>query len=177
MKRFSLPIPSGWRNPKRLPIPTHAELVERVAELMERVASQDVKLGRLERKIVRWLADPLINEPNLDDFTPDGKGYLIPRAVVAHPTKEDLAAVKHLDVEAGAVQPLQRRELVASGPVPVSERPWACNGWCNANGKCWWHPARGPANWRLVDPTIVQAGWLLPHFAIPVIPVSEGGQP
>ena len=46
MKRFSLPIPSAWRNPKRRPIPTHAELVERVAALMERVARQDVRLLR-----------------------------------------------------------------------------------------------------------------------------------
>ena len=40
MKRFSLPIPFAWRDPKSLPIPTHAELVEKVAVLMERVASQ-----------------------------------------------------------------------------------------------------------------------------------------
>ena len=143
---------------------------------MERVARQDVKLGRLERKIVRWLADPLINEPSLDDFTPDGRGYMIPRAVVVHPTEADLAALEHLKTEPGVVQPLQPGEAIAPIPTPVSERPWALEGWRNANGECWWHPARGPGHWRMVDPTIVQAGWLLPYYAIPAIPSPEGDQ-
>jgi hypothetical protein len=175
MKRFFLSFLSGWRNPKE-PIQTHAELVERVAVLMERVARQDVKVAQLERKIVRWLADPLINEPNLDDFTPDGSGYLIPRAVVMHLTEAELAALKHLKTEPGVVQPLQPGEVIAPIPTPVSERPWELNGWLNSNGECWWSPRKGPAYWRMVDPTFVQAGWLLPHHAIPAIPSIEGDQ-
>ena len=194
MKCFSLPIPSAWRNPKRLPIPTHAELVERVAVLMERVARQDVRLRRLTRWHCQVTGDPPVNEtgncnsfldPSLgrpwqesEDFVPDGTGYLIPRAVVSHPTKEDLAALERLKAEPGVVQPLQPGEVIAPIPTPVSERPWALEGWRNANGECWWSPT-GPAHWRMVDPTFIPPGWLLPHYAIPVIPVApspEGGQ-
>ncbi|MCE2836594.1 MAG: hypothetical protein LW834_06500 [Cyanobium sp. 49614_E6] len=188
MKRFSLPIPSAWRNPKRLPIPTHAELVERVAVLMERVARQDVRLGRFECRLEAIGAgnrdrffDPALGRPwqESEDFVPDGSGYMIPRAVVMHLTEADLAALEHLKTEPGVVQPLQPGEVIAPIPTPVSERPWALEGWRNASGECWWSPRKGPAYWRMVDPTFVQAGWLLPHYAIPVIPVApspEGGQ-
>ncbi|MCE2836637.1 MAG: hypothetical protein LW834_06715 [Cyanobium sp. 49614_E6] len=187
MKRFSLPIPSGWRNAKKLPIPTHAELVERVAVLMERVARQDVKLGRLEQKIVRWLADPLINEPNLDDFTPDGRGYMIPRAVVAHPTEADLAALEHLKTEPGVVQPLQPGDVIAPTPIEARERPWEWANWLHPEGGwCWYHQGASscrPPRWHQLNPVVDLAvesdGWMLPHYAIPEIPAApspEGGQ-
>lgn len=176
MKRFSPSIPSAWRNAKRLLIPTHAELVERVAVLTERVARQNVRLGRLKQKIVRWSAVLLINKPNLDDLTPDGRGYMIPRAVVAHPAEADLAGLERLKVEPVVYQNLVPEEVFAPHPTPVSEGAWVLEGWRNANGECWWSPQKGPAHWRMVNPTFVQAGWLLPHYAIPVIPSSEGGQ-
>ena len=137
MKRFSLPIPSAWRNPKRLPIPTHAELAERVAVLMERVACQDVRLRRLTRWHCQVTGDFPVNE------TGNCNSFLDPN--LGRPWQEE----------------------VGLAPVAVSARPWVLEGWRNADGKCWWHPARGPAHWRLVDPTIAQAGWLLPHYAIP----------
>ena len=189
MKRFSLPIPSAWRNAKKLPIPTHAELVERVAMLMARVASQDAWLGHIDRRLVsvetgnrnRFL-DPNLGRPwqESEDFVPDGRGYMIPRAVVFRPTEADLADLERLKAEPGVVQALQPGEVIEPSPTQASKRPWLLEDWCNANGECWWSPRHGPACWRMVNPTFVQAGWLLPHFAIPVIPVApspEGGQP
>lgn len=195
MKNF-LPIPSGWRDIEKRPIPTHAELTKRVAVLMEHVCRHDLRIQRLGERVARQektSGDPPVNEtgncnsfldPNLgrpwqesDDFTPDGRGYLIPRAVVMHLTEEDLAALEHLKTESGVVQPLQPGEVIAPIPTPVSERPWEREGWCNALGKCWWQPPASPGHWHLVEPgQWLRTGWLLPHYAFPVIPVAEGGR-
>ena len=172
MKRFSLPIPSNWRNPKRLPISTHVELVERVAALMERVASQDAWLGHIDRRLVS------VETGNRNRFLDPSLGRpWIPRAVVFRPTKEDLVDLERLEAKPGVVQPLQPGEVTAPIPTPVSERPWEGEGWCNALGKCWWQPPASPGRWYLVEPRQwLRAGWLLPHYALPVIPAPEGGQ-
>jgi hypothetical protein len=96
-----------------------------------------------------------------------------PRAVVVHLNKVEMAALEDLKVEPFVYQNLQLGEVFTPPPTPVNKRPWEREGWRNANGECWWSPRKGPAHWRMVDPTIVQAGWLLPHYVIPVIP---GGQ-
>ena len=59
-------------------------------------------------------------------------------------------------------------------PVPVSERPWEREGWCDMDGECWWCPPVGPAYWNMVNPAIVYGGWLLPHWAIHQPP--QGGE-
>ena len=63
-------------------------------------------------------------------------------------------------------------------PVPVRERPWEREGWCDAEGRCWWGRIEGnPANpeWFLAGlPEIEEfyeiGDWvvLLPHHALPV---------
>ena len=69
-------------------------------------------------------------------------------------------------------------------PVPVSERPWKREGWCDADGRCWWgRPSDELCNsdWFLAtraeveefcdcSPPVVS----LPHHALPVpAPSSE----
>ncbi len=196
MKRFSLPIPSAWRNPKRLPIPTHAELVERVAVLMERVARQDVRLGRFECRLEAIGAgnrdrffDPALGRPwqESEDFVPDGSGYMIPRAVVMHLTEADLAALEHLKTEPGVVQPLQPGDVIAPTPIEARERPWEWANWLHPEGGwCWYHQGASscrPPRWHQLNPVVDLAvesdGWMLPHYAIPEIPAApspEGGQ-
>ena len=135
-------------------------------------------------KLLNWIAglQPTSNKRVPREEDPPGlvqsevRGYLIPRAVVVHPNKVEMAALEHLKVEPVVYQNLQLGEVFTPPPTPVSKRPWALEGWRNANGECWWSPRKGPAYWRMVDPTLVQAGWLLPHYAIPVIPGIEGGQ-
>ena len=58
-------------------------------------------------------------------------------------------------------------------PVPVSDRPWEREGWCDAEGECWWRDRRDPAWWTKADPRMVYDGWLLPHWAIPQPPQGE----
>jgi hypothetical protein len=61
-------------------------------------------------------------------------------------------------------------------PVPVSERPWEREGWCDLDGECWWGcELCGVASWAMVNPARVDAGWLLPHHALPV-PGAEVSQ-
>jgi hypothetical protein len=83
-----------------------------------------------------------------------------------------------LTAEAGELLAYARAVLArwhrpAIEPVPVSERPWEREGWCDAEGQCWWwcHHyeswvlADGPAHYRLS----------LPYRAMPV-PTTEGHQ-
>jgi hypothetical protein len=59
-------------------------------------------------------------------------------------------------------------------PVPVSERPWEREGWCDLDGECWWGcELCGVASWVMVNPARVDAGWLLPAHVLP-IPAPKG---
>jgi hypothetical protein len=54
-----------------------------------------------------------------------------------------------------AAELLQRQALV---PVSVSERPWEREGWCNAEGRCWWGRGESDdwsADWTLATPEAV----------------------
>jgi hypothetical protein len=51
-------------------------------------------------------------------------------------------------------------------PVPVSERPWEREGWCDAEGRCWWWCHRHES-WELDDgPAHYRHS--LPHNALPI---------
>lgn len=57
-------------------------------------------------------------------------------------------------------------------PVPVGERPWEREGWCDTEGNLWAeHISRGgTASWRYVSRDFL-GGWCercLPHWALPV---------
>lgn len=51
-------------------------------------------------------------------------------------------------------------------PVPVSERPWEREGWCDARGLCWWSLGT-TERWTLCRPHGRTVGWMLPAHAIP----------
>jgi hypothetical protein len=63
-------------------------------------------------------------------------------------------------------------------PVPVSQRPWEREGWCDADGRCWWGRVEGhPGNpeWFLATREEISdfyeiGDWcvLLPHHALPL---------
>jgi hypothetical protein len=63
-------------------------------------------------------------------------------------------------------------------PVPVTERPWEWEGWCDAEGRCWWGRVEGnPGNpeWFLAGLSEIEGfyeigDWivLLPHHALPI---------
>jgi hypothetical protein len=43
-------------------------------------------------------------------------------------------------------------------PVPVSERPWERDGWCDEQGQCWWFNPGQPA---MSNPHIATSSWRL----------------
>jgi hypothetical protein len=67
-------------------------------------------------------------------------------------------------------------------PVPVSERPWEREGWCDAEGRCWWgRPSEELCNsdWFLATRSEVEEFCedclptvSLPHYALPVPEVT-----
>ena len=73
---------------------------------------------------------------------------------------------------------LSRWGRPAIEPVPVAERPWEREGWCDAEGRCWWGRVEGnPGNpeWFLAGLSEIEGfyeigDWivLLPHHALPV---------
>ena len=69
----------------------------------------------------------------------------------------------------------------APAPVPVAERPWERDGWCDAEGRCWWFaPVEAmpggfrSAGWGLYRPAPADEDThCLPHWAIPQPPQGE----
>jgi hypothetical protein len=58
-------------------------------------------------------------------------------------------------------------------PVPVAERPWEREGWCDAEGRCWWFNHAGIPEWQLASDG-PYGDFSLPHHALPV-PGAEVG--
>jgi hypothetical protein len=63
-------------------------------------------------------------------------------------------------------------------PVPVAERPWEREGWCDAEGRCWWGaPQDGAADsgWILRKPSerLSHQTVSLPAHALP-LPAGAG---
>ena len=76
-----------------------------------------------------------------------GKGYL--------PNSSDSALVK-----------AALARFAHPAPVPVGERPWEWDGWCDAEGYCW---AFFNRRWELWQPACLDATvLLLPHWALPL---------
>jgi hypothetical protein len=69
---------------------------------------------------------------------------------------------------------LTRHARPAIRPVTVAERPWEREGWCDADGECWWCPRDGPPYWQMANPAMVYGGWLLPHHALPIPQPAPG---
>ena len=83
-----------------------------------------------------------------------------------------------LTAEAGELLAYARAVLARWGrpaikPVPVAERPWEREGWCDAQGKCWWwNSATNTLGtpWWSYEPWewVEDATHCLPHHALPV---------
>jgi hypothetical protein len=70
-----------------------------------------------------------------------------------------------------AMSALIRWGRPAIEPVPVAERPWEREEWCDAKGQCWMGDGGGGGfvpSWRLCKPSDSSLPWSLPHHALPV---------
>jgi hypothetical protein len=85
--------------------------------------------------------------------------------------------------KSGAFFVQERISHPTTEPVPVSERPWEREGWCDAEGFCWegsgWtyddaNEVEGYATWTLVPANEIRGDVSLPHHALPV-PGAEVG--
>jgi hypothetical protein len=109
------------------------------------------------------------------------------RTALAQPEPEGVAdeeiereALKNADSDdeyrafkSGAFFVQERISRPTIEPVPVSERPWEREGWCNAEGRCWFGaPQDGPADagWILRMPSerLSHQAVSLPHNALSV---------
>jgi hypothetical protein len=52
-------------------------------------------------------------------------------------------------------------------PVPVAERPWEREGWCDAEGRCWWFNHTRIPEWQLASDG-PYGDFSLPHHALPL---------
>jgi hypothetical protein len=78
---------------------------------------------------------------------------------------------------ARAVYDFARYGTPAIQPVPVSERPWEREGWCDAEGQCWMGDPGGAGfipSWRLCRPGDARSmTYSLPHHALPTPEASR----
>ena len=94
----------------------------------------------------------------------------------AFPAPDD-APLPVLPEDAQVIEPTEHTILVpARTPVPVSERPWEREGWCDEQGRCWMGDPGGGGfipSWRLCCPEDAQNMRVsLPAHALP-LPAGE----
>lgn len=68
------------------------------------------------------------------------------------------------------LQTMKRSRCGNPAPVPVAERPWEQEGWCNIDGLCALFDSFD-SSWRMADPLNDPAQWYshsLPHWALPI---------
>jgi hypothetical protein len=95
------------------------------------------------------------------------KAALQSRNILTHAEMELIARAR-----AYLAQP-EPAEPACLGPIPVAERPWEREGFCDAEGRCWfspWHQQGYAPNWRLIEPYLrhFSDAWCLPAAAIPL---------
>jgi hypothetical protein len=101
--------------------------------------------------------------------------YLAP----AGPTRKKLRLMAvewgHRTPEEFALAVLARWGQPAFTPIPVSERPWERDGWCDALGTCWmWHPINFHYCLCSPDPSVHTHS--LPHWVLPLPIPAEAGE-
>jgi hypothetical protein len=70
---------------------------------------------------------------------------------------------------------IARSRFAHAAPVPVGERPWERDGWCDQEGCCWWWDTVAMQwSWRtLAGARLVEVTLSLPHWSLPL----PGDQP
>jgi hypothetical protein len=98
----------------------------------------------------------------------------------SHPEAEALSICeyyKQLEIRKGRAV-LQRWGRSTPQPIPVSERPWEREGFCDAEGRCWFSVQAVAGHcWHLWprQKWLPGTGYCLPHWALP-IPTTDNIQ-
>ena len=164
--------------------PTVMEIIE-LADEIEAEGLGQVDLVR--RALARWGRLAVESEPEAltdeeilkisDQFDIDGI--------------EDVTKGMPLDTFWDSYQPQQRiafaRAIIAADrarygrpaikPVPVSERPWERDGWCDGDGWCWVWNAGNCHWWEWIDSALISFAQddythSLPHYAL-IVPAAH----
>lgn len=142
---------------------------EEVAELPPRPPLMEPPAHlALERYGITWDGSP--DKPLL---TRMADGYWTPWHVAADLLERQAASlpVARLPEDAQVIEPANRTILVpVPTPIPVSERPWERQGWCNKDGRCWFGWADEPdASWSFCKPSERDTATVsLPAHALPL---------
>jgi hypothetical protein len=162
----------GWR----------CDAVRRAATLLQQ---QEAELATLRGVPVAWCrSDEFANSMNrggsFSGWKDPGAGankcdmqlYAIPL-----PAPVPVAECPHCGYEGEMVPAPQAGDVAV--PVPVSERPWEREGWCDAEGRCWLGSPGNRLNdhgWVYRKPCeLLHQMFSLPHNAIP-LPASQAGE-
>ena len=113
--------------------------------------------GPTDEELEEW-ADACSEAP-LEELNPEVHGWR--RCFTAQEFSETIRAA------------LARWGRPTPQPIPVTERPWEREGWCDKQGRCWWFTPEDPC-WVFDDATTCRhwADFVLPADAIPT-PRSE----
>ena len=122
-------------------------------------------------KVKNTLAEPEPEEPTDEelrelwnegwDTSEEHGAFKFARAILArwgnHPANPD-----------SSLQPIPVSERLPE-PVPVSERPWEREEWCDEQGRCWWFNPADPV-WVFDHPGYCpnSGAFLLPAHALPL---------
>lgn len=115
------------------------------------------------------------NVPNQSALIDEAHAYL-DQPEPEGPTESDLSVLFYRHVGEGSEvgfgdaikEVLARWGRPAIQPIPVSERPWEREGWCDSDGCCWGFDAD---SWSFEHRCWGRAGsWThaLPHYALPI---------
>jgi hypothetical protein len=129
-------------------------------------------LGQYRSALINHAASPLSQpEPEVVGPELDCDSINVP----AYYRGDEFNAYKHGYAEgwsAGVITADAPQPSPVPVPVPVAERPWEKEGWCNAEGKCWFlREVCGDLAWELEDPSsTITFGRIscLPYDALPV---------
>jgi len=104
--------------------------------------------GRQDESELLWLAEYLrVNSTTLAQPEPEGVtldhvnliGFALGREPWATWLKPGgCLESAHCEMSELLLAAITRYARTTTEPVPVTERPWEREGWCDAEGRCWW---------------------------------------
>jgi hypothetical protein len=169
-----LPDPEGKRY--GMPAPTPAPALD--ADTLRKVW-REAAWGERWATLVDYIALAVEAQraPSWDPPATDGEREELARWLEEERGDHGVTAYNETKERVARIATLLRQPAPAVVAVAVDERPWERDGWCDAEGRCWWsHGPTPTARWNLLPMIGMDdaGGWLLPHWAIPIPQPPQG---